>query len=427
MKHFSWRALTCGLLIVCGLLSALPNFLPSSIGARLPHWYTDNTLSLGLDLQGGSHLLLQADMQALVAQSHAALADEAGSRLREAGIRFRIEDARAAPVQLRLLQPEQLPRAQSLLHELSRDPASGIKRFRMQAEGGMLTLALTEQWQAQLGQDAIDASLEVVRRRLNETGLVEPVVARQGEDAILVQMPGVADPGEVRTLLGTTARMTFHWVLAPGEAGASMMLPAQTGEERYRVAQDVALEGRHIRDAQLGFNPETGAAVVNFRLDNEGGRTFARMTADNIGRPLAIVLDDAVLTAPVIRSVIGGGSGEISGDFTPQEAGELALMLRAGALPVPLQVIEERTVGPDLGSDAIAMGLATGLAGAALVVAFMLAVYRGRGLVACLGLLLNLVLMLGILSLFRATLTLPGIAGIILTLGMAVDANILIN
>ncbi|GAB0152728.1 protein translocase subunit SecD [Marinobacterium sp. BA1] len=348
MKVFSWRTLACGLLILCGLLSAAPNILPPSASQSLPQWYTDNTLSLGLDLQGGSHLLLQADLSEV---------------------------------------PDQ----------------------------------------AQLRQDVMAASLEVVRRRLNETGLVEPLVARQGDDAILVQMPGVADPREVRELLGTTAKMTFHWVLMGGEAVAEMTLPTVEGDQYYRLDKAVALEGKHIRDAQLAFNPQTGAAVVNFTLDTDGGREFARMTADNIGRPLAIVLDGRVLTAPVIRSVIAGGSGEISGDFTPQEAGKLALLLRAGALPVPLEVVEERSVGPDLGRDAISMGLTTGLIGFVLVVAFMLVVYRGRGLIACLGLAVNLVLMLGVLSLFRATLTLPGIAGIILTLGMAVDANILIN
>jgi SecD/SecF fusion protein len=348
MKVFSWRTLACGLLILCSLLSAAPNILPPSVSQSLPQWYTDNTLSLGLDLQGGSHLLLQADLSEV---------------------------------------PDQ----------------------------------------TQLRQDVMAASLEVVRRRLNETGLVEPLVARQGDDAILVQMPGVADPREVRELLGTTAKMTFHWVLMGGERVAEMTLPAVEGDQHYRLDKAVALEGKHIRDAQLAFNPQTGAAVVNFSLDSEGGREFARMTASNIGRPLAIVLDGRVLTAPVIRSVIAGGSGEISGDFTPQEAGQLALLLRAGALPVPLEVVEERSVGPDLGRDAINMGLTTGLIGFVLVVGFMLAVYRGRGLIACLGLAVNLVLMLGVLSLFRATLTLPGIAGIILTLGMAVDANILIN
>src|SRR5690554_6516807 len=201
----------------------------------------------------------------------------------------------------------------------------------------------------------------------------------------------------------------------------------ELGQKRqYRLVKRVAMAGERIRDADMAFNPDTGEPVVNFKLDKPGARQFAEMTRNNIGRPLAIVLDDKVITAPVIRSEIGG-SGEISGDFTPREASELALLLRAGALPAPLHVIEERTVGPDLGSDAIAMGLTTGLLGAAMVIAFMIGLYGRWGLIACVGLTVNIGLVFGILSLLGATLTLPGIAGIILTIGMAVDANILIN
>src|SRR5690606_32544881 len=207
--------------------------------------------------------------------------------------------------------------------------------------------------QESLQRDAVERSLEVVRRRLDETGLVDPVIARQGDNGVLVQLPGVDDPQHIRKLLGTTAKMTLHW--AANSSGEVINLLDQDGQ-RYRLEKRVALEGSHIRDAQLAFNPDTGEPVVNFKLDKEGGRRFADMTGNNIGRQLAIVLDDEVITAPVIRSVIAGGSGEISGYFTAQTANDLALLLRAGALPAPLEVIEERTVGPDLGSDAIAMG-----------------------------------------------------------------------
>lgn len=351
MKGFYQRAAICGLLVLSMLLSAVPNLLPSQLANQLPSWYTENTLSLGLDLQGGSHLLLQVDKKAM---------------------------------------------------ELSD--------------------------QELISEEIMESTLEVVRRRLDETGLVEPSITRQGREYILVQMPGVADPAEVRELLGTTAKMTFHWVADASKNGSVTIDRWDSlGEERFRLESRVALEGKHISDAHLAFNQQTGAPVVNFTLDNEGARLFAELTRTNIGRALAIVLDDKVITAPVIRSVIGGGSGEISGSFTPREAGDLALLLRAGALPVPLQVIEERTVGPDLGSDAINMGVTTGLIGAALVLAFMLTVYGSWGLIACVALIANLGLIIGVLSLLRATLTLPGIAGIILTLGMAVDANILIN
>nr|BBJ03557.1 protein translocase subunit SecDF [Marinobacter nauticus] len=356
MKSLRSRAMVYGLVIVLGLLSALPNLLPATLADKFPDWYLENTLALGLDLQGGSHLLLEVDATELLANNPG--------------------------------QPEDL-----------------------------------------LLKDSVERSLEVVRRRLDETGLVEPSITRQGKNHILVQMPGVADPAHIRELLGTTAQMTFHWVAKPDESrrSALLRLTDTTGEQEYVLEKRVAMQGEHISDAQMAFNQDTTEPVVNFKLDSEGTRLFGDMTRQNIGRPLAIVLDNHVITAPVIRSVIAGGSGEISGSFTTAEASNLALLLRAGALPAPLHVIEERTVGPDLGSDAIAMGVSTGLLGAALVIAFMLGIYGRWGLIACVGLAVNIGLVLGLLSILGATLTLPGIAGIILTIGMAVDANILIN
>ena len=356
MKLFHSRAIVYGLVIVLGLLSAMPNLLPASLTSKLPAWYQENTLALGLDLQGGSHLLLEVDTRELLANN-----------------------------------PDQ--------------PADALIK------------------------DAVERSLEVIRRRLDETGLVEPSITRQGKNHILVQMPGVADPAQIRELLGTTAQMTFHWVAQPdtNPRTETINLANTEATSHYVLEKQVAMQGEHIADAQLAFNPTTGEPVVSFKLDTEGTRVFGEMTRKNIGRPLAIVLDNHVLTAPVIRGVIAGGSGEISGTFTVKEASNLALLLRAGALPAPLEVIEERTVGPDLGSDAIAMGITTGLLGAALVIAFMLGIYGRWGIIACFGLAINVGLVLGILSLLGATLTLPGIAGIILTIGMAVDANILIN
>lgn len=354
MRSLFSRAIVYGLVIFLGLLSALPNVLPESTLNKLPNWYAQNQLTLGLDLRGGSHLLLALDAEA-------ALKDK--------------------------------------------DPAQRDEMLR----------------------DLMDRSLEIVRKRLDETGMVEPLISRQGKDTILVQLPGVDDPAYIRELLGTTATMTFHWVSEPGASAAAMTLPGQAEGERYRLEKRVALEGEHIKDARLAYNQQTGEPVVTFRLDNEGARRFGDMTTANVGRALAIVLDNRVITAPVIRTPITGGSGEISGYFTTTEANHLALMLRSGALPVPLTVIEERTVGPDLGSDAIAMGVSTGVLGALLVLAFMVALYGRWGLIASFGLSLNVGLIFGVLSLFGATLTLPGIAGLILVIGMAVDANILIN
>ncbi|PSJ47230.1 protein translocase subunit SecDF [Zobellella taiwanensis] len=428
MTSLRTRAVLYGLVIVLGLLSALPNVLPARLADRLPDWYSANTLSLGLDLQGGSQLLLETDTTELLAAEHRRLADEAAAALNEAGIAHARPRVDAGGVELAPRNPARLAEALELLRGLARDDASGVRRFDVEQEPGRLRLAPTEAWRAQLSQDTVERTLEVVRRRLDETGLVEPGITRQGDSGILVQMPGVADPAEIRSLLGTTARMSFHWVAREGTAGQAVItVPAAAGEGGYRLERRVAMAGERIRDAHMAFSPATGEPVVSFKLDNEGARRFGELTRDNIGRALAIVLDNQVITAPVIRSAIPGGSGEISGRFTTGEASELALLLRAGALPAPLLVLEERTVGPDLGSDAIAMGLGTGLLGAALVVGFMLGVYGRWGLIACVGLAVNIGLVFGILSLLGATLTLPGIAGIILTVGMAVDANILIN
>lgn len=360
MNSLFARALAYGLIILLGLLCALPNVLPDSALEKLPTWYAQNQLTLGLDLRGGSHLLLEVDTSELVRDKNPAL------------------------------------------HE-------------------------------QIVRDTVEQSVEVVRRRLDETGMVEPMITRQGSDSILVQLPGVNDPHHIRELLGTTARMTFHWAANEKSALLGKIISVQGDTqidghgERYQLEERVALEGKHISDARLAFNQETGEPVVNFKLDNEGARRFGDMTKHNVGRVLAVVLDDKVVTAPVIRTAIQGGSGEISGSFTSASANDLALLLRAGALPAPLNVIEERTVGPDLGSDAISMGIGTGIVGALLVLAFMVGIYGRWGFIACVGLAVNIGLSFGVLSLLGATLTLPGIAGFILSVGMAVDANILIN
>lgn len=356
MKALFSRAVVYGLIILFGLLCALPSVLSDSALEKLPAWYTQHQLTLGLDLRGGSHLLLEVDTSELVRNKNPAL------------------------------------------HE-------------------------------KIVRDAVEQSVEVVRRRLDETGMVEPMITRQGTDSILVQLPGVNDPQYIRDLLGTTARMTFHWEANETSAlrGNIISVQGDTAGEPYQLEESVALEGKHISDARLGFNQETGEPVVNFRLDGEGAQRFGTMTKHNIGRALAIVLDDRVVTAPVIRNAIQGGSGEISGAFTSESANDLALLLRAGALPAPLNVIEERTVGPDLGSDAISMGINTGVLGALLVLAFMVGIYGRWGFIACLGLAVNIGLTFGVLGLLGATLTLPGIAGFILSIGMAVDANILIN
>jgi SecD/SecF fusion protein len=269
MKTLQTRAVIYCLVTVFGLLCAAPNLLPQSWLEKMPDWYGEQQITLGLDLRGGSHLLLEVETDELVANKNPAVHD-------------------------------------------------------------------------QIIQGAVEQSLEVVRRRLNETGMVEPMITRQGKDSILVQMPGVSDPQHIRTLLGTTAQMSFHWVADANTSAATTVIqvPGDAAGTIYTLEAPVALEGKHISDARLGFSQRTNEPVVTFTLDNDGARRFGELTRENIGRALAIVLDNKVITAPVIRSAIQAGSGEISGAFTSATANELALLLRAGALPAPLKVIE---------------------------------------------------------------------------------------
>lgn len=429
MKSIKSRAVIYSLLILMGLLSALPNLLPQKISQQLPDWYSQNTLALGLDLRGGSHLLLEVDTQELMRFENQQRADQISAVLRDASLAHERPVVTPENIQIKPLGAASGESLSRLARPLVKNPKGGAPLYSQNIETDRLVLRPTSEYTETLTRDAVERSLEVVRRRLDETGLVEPSITRQGRDGVLVQLPGVDNPQYIRELLGTTAQMTFHWAADHQSHTHTNILALPDAETGllHQLEQRVALEGTHIRDAQLAFAQETGQPVVNFKLDREGARLFGQMTQNNIGRQLAVVLDQQVITAPVIRSVIAGGSGEISGSFTSAQANDLALLLRAGALPAPLRVIEERTVGPDLGSEAISMGISTGLFGALLVVAFMLGIYGRWGLIACLGLGVHIGLMFGTLSLLGATLTLPGIAGFILSIGMAVDANILIN
>jgi SecD/SecF fusion protein len=271
---------------------------------------------------------------------------------------------------------------------------------------------------------ATEQSLEIIRRRIDQIGVAEPTIQRAGADRIVVQLPGVQDPTRIRELLGSTAKLTFHLM---GEGGiGTRSLPGADDNQKYTIQDIIAMAGDRLSDARAGFDQQ-GRPAINFRLDTVGARQFGDITRQNVGRPFAIVLDGKVLSAPTINEPIPGGSGIISGSFTTEQANDLAALLRAGALPAPLTVIEERTVGADLGSDAIKSGLTTGLIGFVLVFLFMFVLYGVWGLLANLALAMNVALTFGALSVMGATLTLPGIAGIVLGIGLAVDANVLIN
>ena len=425
-----WKLATYLVLILIGAGATLPNLLPADLLARLPEGMARSHITLGLDLRGGSHLVLEVDSARYLQKRLQGLSDDLKKEAGRPGVGFH-----AAPDAI-LVGPidaagEKTLRAAARKLVPSSTGAGESVRFE-RVPDGRLKLSLSEAAVRERLDAAAEQSLEIIRRRVDEIGVAEPTIQRIGADRILVQLPGLEDPTRLRELLGSTAEMNFHMLGPNPEIGGRLapgvrMLPDQAGATRYPVRERIAISGERLVDAHAGFDQQTREPIVSLRFDGTGARQFATITRQNVGQPFAIVLDGKVLSAPVIREPITGGSGQISGGFSLADTTVLAALLRAGALPAPLTVIEERSVGPDLGGDAIEMGLWTGLAGFALVALFMLALYGGWGLIANIALGLNVVLTLGGLSLLGATLTLPGIAGIILGIGLAVDANILIN
>ena len=437
MRTSPWVLAAYAAIILFGIVAAIPSLLAPHHLAALPDWLPKQQVTLGLDLRGGSLLVLEVDADALKDGRLQSLRDDVESRLRDEAIRTSIVRRSGDAILATIPDPEQRQRALPLLRELAASVgatafAAGTPDIEVDTDADTVLIRLTEAGLRDRVNAAVEQSLEIVRQRVDQAGVAEPTIQRVGADRILVQLPGLQDPTRLRQLLGSTAQMNFH--MLADDAGASgqvasgvSLLPSADGTTRYPVETRVALSGERLTDANAGFDQRTGEPIVSFRFDGAGARQFGEITRENVGRPFAIVLDGEVLSAPVIREPILGGSGQISGNFTVEDTVVLSALLRAGALPAPLTVIEERSVGPDLGSDAIEMGIYTGLAGFALVVAFMVALYGGCGLIANLALAFNIALTFGALSLLGATLTLPGIAGIILGIGLAVDANILIN
>ena len=440
-------AAVVGAVCLLALVLTLPNFFSQDTVERWPSWVPSGQINLGLDLQGGSHLLLEADVDAVVEDRLETLVSDVRLALRSERIRYRGLGVRDERVTFRLVDPADRDAALAAIEELnprgSVNPMTGgldyQRRYEVEVEGDVVRIAFSEGGLDALIDSVVQQSLEVVRRRIDELGTREPTIQRQGEDRILLQVPGERDPAALRRLLGQTAQLTFHMVdmgTAPSEVRAGdasaglMVVPAaettEAGEpvNEWVLRRRVELSGENLTDAQASF--QDNQPVVSFRFDTEGARKFADITSENVGRLFAIVLDDEVISAPRIQEPITGGSGVISGDFTVQEANELALLLRSGALPAPLTVLQERTVGPDLGADMVAAGEIAGVVGLLLVAGFMIAYYGTFGVAAVIALVVNLVLIAAALSTLGATLTLPGIAGIVLTVGMAVDANVLI-
>jgi len=436
MLYFT-RAKTLGIALLCalGVILSLPNLAPRP--AFLPGFVPWNQVHLGLDLRGGSYLLLQLDFAAVQKQDLASLVDQARQAMLGAGLGYTELHADAAnnQVTLNLLNATDAPAATAALNKLiTYPPGATGPSLTVTINNAAVILAIPHAAEMARQAQAVQQSITIIQRRIDGSGVLNPQIARQGQDQIVVQLPGVSDPARIRTLIGTTAHMTFQLVDETAPAGTLVpplgdeLLPMQDNPaQKLPVLSAVAMDGADLENAQASTDPQSGQWDVNFTLNSVGAREFADVTTANVGKEFAIVLDGKIIEAPVIREPITGGSGVITGNYTPQQATDLALLLRAGALPAPLNIVEEQSVGPELGADAIRAGALSLAAGFVLVLVFMAVFYGLFGWFANIALVFNLVIMLAILSVMGATLTLPGMAGILLTLGMAVDANILIN
>ena len=388
-------------------------------------------INLGLDLQGGSYLMLEIDNKPLIEQKLQNLTLTIRNYFKEKNIR--INNVKLNNQKLLFTVDEKFK--QTIL-DVFTDEESDLNpyypRFKSHQldiidENNILIVSYSKQGLVELKTSSQDQALEIVRRRIDEIGTNEPNILKRGNDRILVELPGLDDPMRIKSLLGKTANLTFRFVTNNTEDSfGAEKLKYEDGNEEAVVSKRIILSGDNLLDAQPRMNNETNETVVSFTLDRVGAKRFGKATSTGIGKQLAIVLDGKIISAPVIRDTIASGSGQISGGFTFQSATDLALLLRSGALPAPLNIIEERTVGPDLGQDSINAGIIALIIGFVLVILFIFVKYKIFGLITNVTLIINLFILVGILTMFEATLTLPGIAGIILTVGMAVDANVLI-
>jgi preprotein translocase subunit SecD len=433
-----WKAASILLFALVVCLFAVPSFFAEKTVARWPSW-AQRHIVLGLDLQGGSSLLLEVDTSAVRKERLQTLNDDVLRVLRQARIPFTGRAIHGNGVEVHITRDTDVKTALDKLGELSQ-PLSGIlgssgqRSLDVTQNAGLITLTPSDAALTDRIRQAVDQSIEIIQRRVNELGLVEPSIQREGLDRILVQVPGLQDPTHLKDILGKTAKLDFRMVdqtmsieqaIATHPPPDSEILDGQKGE-KYLIEKRVLVSGGDLVDAQPSFDQRTNEPVVTFRFNSSGARKFAEATQQNVGKPFAIVLDNQVVSAPVIQEPILGGSGQITGNFTVQQANDLSILLRAGALPAPLTIVEERTVGPGLGQDSILAGEHAAYVGAALVIFFMLVTYGLFGLFANIAVAVNVAMIFGVLSMLGATLTLPGIAGIVLTVGIAVDSNVLI-
>jgi SecD/SecF fusion protein len=448
LRFARWKVASVLLLTLLTFLIIAPSFLSKetrdSVAASLPKWVPFQGIVLGLDLQGGAHILLEVDSADVTRTQLESLRDDVRRILRETrarslvggigasgrSIQFRLSDATERAAVLTKVRQQAAPTGVSALGLAS--PAAFDIR---ENSDGQVVLTLTDSGILERVRRAVDQTIEVLRRRIDSLGTVEPNIQRQGADRVLVQVPGLQDTQRLKDLLGTTAKLEFRLVADPGYNPSDVDMlneyerDAKNSERvigTYPVEKRVMVQGEDLTDAQAGFDSRNGEPVVNFRFNIRGGQRFGEVTSQNVGKPFAIVLDGKVISAPRILGPITGGSGQISGRFTVQQANDLAVLLRAGALPAKLTVVEERTVGPGLGQDSIDAGKRAAYVAAGLVIFYMLMTYGTFGVFADIALTVHIAMIFAGIVLLQSTLTLPGIAGIVLTIGMAVDANVLI-
>lgn len=432
MIQFSrWKVIFVLMVCFLGIAYAMPNVVGPKgqawIAENMPSWAPSNTVNLGLDLRGGSHILLDVDLDTVYKDNASNLMDSFRLALREQKIGYTsIRMGAEYNISITLRDPDRDgENARKAIRKLD-----ALLVVEESEEGGVILVSQSDGSKFQLRDQAISQSIEIIRRRIDETGTKEPAIQRQGESRILVQLPGVDNPARIKELLGKTAKLGFHMVderatnTQRPRPGAKLLPMQENPEQKMGVKKRAVITGDMLQTAQPAF--QEGSPVVSFRFNTLGAKRFCDISRKNVGRPFAIVLDDEVISAPVIREAICGGSGQISGGFTVEEANDLALLLRAGALPAPLAIAEERTVGPSLGADSVEAGKNASILAMIAVVIFMAASYGLFGFFACVALMVNVCLIFAMLSGLQATLTLPGIAGIVLTIGMAVDANVLV-
>ena len=431
MLYFSkLKLVTIYFIIVFLSLFSFVNFIESEDSILL-----SKKVNLGLDLQGGSYLLLEVDSQPAIKQKLQNKLLNLRKALKNKKIKYKNLRLQNETINFQLSEND-IQRFDNFFLNKENSNYSYYNRYRsyemdysiteLDSTENLVTITYSKFGLIELKNSILDDSLEIVRRRIDEVGTKEPTIIRRGNDRILIELPGLDDPNRIKNLLGKTANLTFRLISEEEDDFGSELLFFEDDITQLRVSKRVVMSGDNLTNARPTFDNLNNETVVSFTLDRVGAKKFGRVTTKNIGKKLAIILDNKIISAPVIRDAILGGNGQISGDFTFQSATDFALLLRSGALPAPLNIIEERTVGPDLGEDSIKAGAISLVIGFLLVIGYMLFKYKRLGIIADLALIFNLILLIGILTILEATLTLPGIAGIILTVGMAVDANVLI-